>query len=68
MFTTRRFTLAALALALALPAAGCRHKQCCKSGSSSLSSPCCESGTLAPPPPTYVPAPTAGYLPTGMTH
>jgi hypothetical protein len=47
MFLTKRLLLAALALAILIPLAGCRH-HCCKTSTASFSEPCCPPTTLPP--------------------
>lgn len=55
MFHTKRLLLAALALAILIPLAGCRH-HCCKTSTASYAAPCCPPGG-ATLPPGAIPAP-----------
>jgi hypothetical protein len=47
MFLTKRLLLAAFALAILIPLAGC-GRRCCHGSSSSFAPPCCPPTTLPP--------------------
>lgn len=53
----KRLIAAAVALAVLIPLAGCRHHRCCKSEVSSFASPCCPPGGATLPPTVLPPAP-----------
>jgi hypothetical protein len=48
MFHTKRLLLAALALAILIPLAGCHHRCCHRETSSFAPPPCCGSTTIPP--------------------